>query len=227
MAVYPIGDRRGSTSALYGRKGERSSDPELLRKALEKIIGFDGQWRFATAVNEDFLIPANCLLGEKPGFRVFGPNQTLCQDERFRTFSLSRSPINRCDLLIFNRFEFETLGRTIEEIHDQGVSVVVVTDGAEGGVFSLRNSTGEATGSYEAVKPPEGSELFLIGAGDWFLGGLASYLVSHIENGGRGMSLLTMPSEVLQEACNFGAKVASRKITMRGGSNGPTRADLV
>lgn len=229
LAIYPIGDRRGSTSALYGRRGVRADKPELFQKALEQITGFDGKWRLATSINEDFLSLASHLLGEEKGFRIFGPNQMLCRNERFRSFSLPASPMSRCDLLIFNRFEFETLGRTFEEIHREGVSAVVVTNGAEGGNFSLCNASTEGKptlGAYKAVKPPAGAELFLVGAGDWFLGGLTSHLVNHVETSEKGTSLLSMPFDILQESCNFGARVASKKIVMKGGSNGPIFADL-
>jgi hypothetical protein len=46
------------------------------------------------------------------------------------------------------------------------------------------------------------------------------------EDEGVGVSFATLPFEAIQEACNFGARVAGSKVAMRGGSNGPTRADL-
>lgn len=226
LAIYPVNeDRQGCL--LYGRKGLLTHNSQKLARAIEEIGSYDGHWRIATGVDPGVALLAWHLLGEEKGLRVLSPNYALCHNPDFSGLSLDKSPLSRCDLLIVNRFEFETLGRPKEIIHGLGVSLIIITDGERGGRFSVCNEATDGVirlGTYQAVQPP--SRAFSIGAGDWFLGGFVTRVMD-MKAEDEALSLATLPFKVIQEACDFGARVAGFKVAMRGGSSGPTRAELV
>ena len=223
LAVYPVNGHREGRSLLYGRKGTLSTQSKRIERAVREIESYNGLWRIATGVDPGFAPLAWHLLGEKSSFRVFSPNLILC---RHPEFSLLKSLLSRSDLLIINKLEFETLGRSESFIHELGVSLIVVTDGEKGGRFSLKNQTTGAvikSGKYAAEQPT--APIFPIGAGDWFLAGLATSIME-AEDAGLFQSLDAVPLQAVEEACSFGAKVAGLKVTMRGGSAGPKREEL-
>lgn len=227
LAVYPVnGDRKGQC-LLYGRKGVLTKDPSRIERAIKEVCSFNGLWRIATGVDIGMTTLAWNLLGDEKNFRVLSPHWTLCKNSDFRNFTLAGSPLERCDVLVLNKLEFEEfLQRSEEDLHAFGVRLIIVTEGESGGRFSLCNdATGGVVrfGKYEAVHST--TRTFSVGAGDWFLGGFVSRLME-AEEGGLATSFASMPFEVVQDACSFGAKVAGVKVTMKGGSNGPTRSQV-
>ena len=202
-----IGAEKGS---LIGYRGTILSD--RISFAKTEILKSDGDWRVATGVTEDQFELAIALLGkEKIGQRSLGPHRSWCLNgDKQKLIEL----MHYTDLFILNKEEFTSLNISMSEIHTAGPRLIVVTDGENGGEYSLDNTSQK----FDAIQAE--NIVSFVGAGDWFHAGLLIGLID------QSVNIATASSEHLLSAIKFAAHVAAKKIAVNGGSQGPTRGDI-
>jgi fructokinase len=105
--------------------------------------------------------------------------------------------------------------RVCDEWHDEGVRLVIITQGAEGALASL-------DGTRITVPAVEIEPVDTVGAGDAFTAGLLHYLAQGGHLGGR---LTGLTAEDVREAMAFGARVAAQTCTVAGAD--PPWGDLL
>jgi hypothetical protein len=212
VAAIPI--IKGINGEVWGKKGKiiHSMVPSALQilKGPSVRIG-PNTFSVVTGLRKVELPFAKALLDRtEAGFRVLNAKATLCAISReFKKI------LKLVDLLVLNRREFEETGMELSELYDCGPKLTIVTDDSDGGMFSF--------GRYEErlFKPvcfPGGK--FETGAGDWFLGALISEFIRLKK------STKTIELGEFENAINFAARVAGKKITIPGGGNGPSRHQL-
>ncbi len=201
------------TKKVFGLKGGiiQSKLPETLAE-IEKEFG---QWRIATGVRVEEVDLVMCLFNKHVGFRSLNPRMELIKNEK-----VFHELLKDTDLLICNQSEYHACKVTSpSDLHKYGPSLVIITDGENGGMFSHKTTGAEvfsACGDYIE----SGAKLFNTGIGDWFHGSFISKCMEL----GKPFSDLTL-QEVLG-FISFAARVAGKKITMEGASNGPGLLDL-
>ncbi|MCR4327910.1 MAG: carbohydrate kinase family protein [Patescibacteria group bacterium] len=216
IAVLPVDEAH--PLHVVGRKGDVC--PEKIKSGLARMKNTlsksIGAWRVATGLRCSEKEFAQSLFSEEGciGNRVFSPNRAFCDlKEREGLFEL----IKKVDLLIMNRYEYAGCAvSTPAEIHRMGPAVLIVTEDAQGGFYSMNGSIRR----FEAIHYPC-ERAYPTGAGDWFLGGLLSELIA---KNIREVSELT--EGALQECLLFAAKVAGKKVTIPGSSRGPSRSEI-
>ncbi len=172
-------------------------------------VDVESTFSIVTGLRAVEVVFAKALLSKaRFGFRVLNAKDTLCRSREFKKV------LPLVDLLVLNKREFDETGKTLSELHNHGPRIIVVTHDKKGGMFSFR----WACCQFKAINFPGGK--FETGAGDWFLGALVSELMR------LQVSVSTVTKEEFQGAVDFAARVAGKKITMAGGGNGPTRAQL-
>lgn len=186
--------------------------PDRIPRVEQEINRTGSLWRIATGITAEQFKLAKCFLNSQPGFRSLSPHRTFCNvSHRSSIFELMKLS----DLFILNEKEFNELEISFEEIHNQGVSLIVVTAGENGGEYSF-NGARMNYQPKEQIKTKSAA-----GAGDWFHAGL---IIACIK---RGLALNELGPH-LSEVFDFAISVASKKITMGGGgSNGPMEEDII
>lgn len=210
LALIPNGE-------LFGAKGIVSKDASVLVNAERQIERSDGLWRIATGVNSDLIFFTQALFRESEGYRSFSPHYSLCSQKE-----LILPVLHFCDFIIVNEHELELLQMSTSELHNFGVSLVIVTKGEKGGIFSLcneSNSYKEELGYFDSIKP-KSDRLFFVGLGDCFNASFNSKMFQS------EFSFKTVTSEYVLQSCNFAAKVAAIKINKEGASNVPTLEEI-
>lgn len=215
VAVFPVNEI--GDSKIYGKKGVIEDDFPLIQKAKSDIDLLTPGWRIATGVDKNFFELTEHFFSKEENFsrRILGPHHTVCDNPLIMERLLRKS-----DMLILNKYEFSKMNSSLREVHNLGVSLVIITDGENGGMFSFLNRNNIArVGKWDSVLPSEGP-VYTIGAGDWFHGAFLSYLFKEVS------SVKKPTFKLIKQACNFAAKVASKKIKIQGGSSGPTFEEL-
>ncbi|MFA6392800.1 MAG: PfkB family carbohydrate kinase [Candidatus Paceibacterota bacterium] len=223
MGFIPI-DGIKKSSQVFGYKGNLlPSKISDCIKIIEQDVG-KNVWKIATGTRPSESDLVKALFGENhKGFRYLNPRMDLIQSKEI-FFNLLR----QTDVLVINHAEYEActhykeIGSRADIQKMFGVSLVVVTKDRDGGKYSLSNNVTEVTEKFDAYTDYifDGEEIFPTGAGDWFAGSLISFFVK------TGKSILEITEEEIKEAIYFAAKVAGKKITMRGAGNGPSGCDL-
>jgi sugar/nucleoside kinase (ribokinase family) len=201
------------TKKVFGLKGKILQDKlEGTFLEIEKEVG---QYRIATGVRVEEVELVKYLFNKHAGFRSLNPRMELIKNKPI-FYDLLKST----DLLILNMVEYQTCKVTSpSSLHEHGPSLVIVTDSDNGGMFSHKD-TGAKTFPACLDYVSSNAKLFSTGAGDWFHGAFISRCMKF----GKSFERLAL-SEIL-DFISFAAKVAGKKITMEGASNGPGEFDL-
>lgn len=217
IALLPI---NGTMERIVGYKPPVL--PEFVSVSIgiihDELLAHQPNFRIATGVDLSEVMLAEALLGCDPGWRVLNPREQLMADPQINRL-LARTDLLVCNEAEFLRF-FGSGARTIEEnlfqqIHELGVELVAVTCNSHGAVVSCR---GEIL-HFQAVKA--GKVVSEVGAGDWWLAGLISWL---IEQGVLVARAANPP--ILRDAGSFATMVAGLKVTRIGANNGPNRSEV-
>lgn len=207
IAVLPCDDTSGKNRVIGQRGGvipERISD--IAQMIVNEAASFG--WRIATGIRAEEIPFAQALLGTNKGKRVLNPNFTLCRDQELEAL------LPFVDILVLNKNEMAVSRTTFKKCHELGTSLVIVTEDENGGQYSLRGEVGRFTPAKVSS-----SALYLAGAGDWFLGGFLSFCdLAHLDAASDAVDI--------ERALAFGARVAAKKITMKGAGNGPMLSEI-
>lgn len=203
----------GIQTRVFGLKGKILD--QKLSSTIDEISKETGKWRIATGVRIEEVELVLSLFNKHIGFRSLNPRMELIKNKPV-FFELLKS----VDLLILNMAEYRECKVTSpSELHKYGPSLVIVTDSENGGMFSHKKTGAEIfPACTDYIK--EESRLFTTGAGDWFHGSFISKCMEI----GKPFSELDL-SEIT-DFVTFAARVAGKKITMEGASNGPSNDDL-
>jgi len=203
----------GIQTRIFGLKGKILQ--HKLKQTIVEIEKEEGQWRIATGVRVEEIELVMSLFNKHAGFRSLNPRMELIKNK-----IVFNEILKNTDLLIINMAEYRECKVTSPaELHQFGPSLVIVTDSEKGGMFSHKTTGAQVFPAYtDYIK--NGEPLFTTGAGDWFHGTFISKCM--VLN--KPFDELSAP-EIL-DFISFAAKVAGKKITMEGASNGPTRYDL-
>jgi len=202
-----------------GKRGEVLSEAEIAPRVYKVKRVMREQrcsWAVATGVRIMEIPFAEALLGAPDiAVKVFGPHRTFCE-----RCALEPKPFHRmlgmADIFVLNQDEFTACGWSkLDDVHQFGPKLVVVTQADQGGVYSLRGSVGR----FEAFKQAC-ARVYPIGAGDWFLGALVKALVVH------GEEPATIKESILRECLRYAAKAAGIKVTIPGSSRGPNLREV-
>lgn len=205
IAVLPCDDS-SEKSRVIGRRGDVIPEriPTIVNLITDEAACFE--WRVATGVREREI--AEALLGTNKGKRVLNPNFMLCQNQGLEAL------LPFVDILVLNKNEMAVSRMTFKKCHEAGTSLVIVTEDEDGGQYSLRGKVGR----FAPVKIT-GNAFYPAGAGDWFLGGFLSFCeLEHTD--------ATSTAIDIERALAFGAKVAAKKISMKGAGNGPMLSEV-
>lgn len=198
---------------IFGEKGKIQE--EFLDKVIQSIENRDETWRIATAIRPEEMSLVKTLFNKHEGYRTLNPHMTLISNE-----DCFKEVLLRTDMLIVSSDEFDACNvASIEHIHEFGPHLVVVTQDERGGIFSIKGLRPEKflpCTSYIR----EGMNVYGPGAGDWFSGGLHTYFLENER------SIFDLSLSKIKDAINFAAKVAGKKVTMPGATNGPGKEDL-
>lgn len=198
---------------VFGLKGKLNK--EKIPETLVEIDKENGKWRIATGVRTEEVELVKHLFNKHVGHRSLNPRMELVKNK-----SVFLDLLNNTDLLILNMAEYQACQVVSpSELHKHGPSLVVVTNGEEGGLFSHKTNGSEffpACNDY--IKSD--TKLFNTGIGDWFHGSFISKCMEL----GKPFSELNL--EEITNFVQFAAMVAGKKITMEGASNGPGLEDL-
>ncbi len=215
IAVFP-NDGTGNPE-IAGRRG--MIIPKLIGKAKNliknQLNGLDAEtWRIATGLLPREVELGIELLGNSIGYRSLNPNRYLCQSDLIKTV------MEHTDLFIVNWSEYIDTMRTLEieeisKMHNFGPSLIVVTDEMRGGIYSFKGETG----SFDAKVFP--GPVFPPGSGDWFHVGLIKKVTELVK------PIQELVVKEVEEALDFAALVAGKKVHIAGASKGPWLKDLV
>lgn len=138
------------------------------------------------------------------GMRVLSPRREFCD-------KLAGSGVlSNVDCLVVNEIEFQATGLSLRDLHNIGPRVVIVTRGKEGGEALIND---HAPVKYDPVVETDHESP---GTGDWFLGAFLAFM-DH-----RSLAFNEVTQEELGEALQFAARIAGRKATISGSTNGPS-----
>ena len=197
----------------FGLKGK--IDDSKMDSVLAEIDKEDSLWRIATGVRVEEYKLVEFLFNKHVGFRSLNPRMELIRNKQIFKILLKNT-----DLLICNMAEFEACEVTSpSSLHEYGPSLVIVTDEEKGGIFSLKSFKAErfhANKSYIGKKTP----IYTTGAGDWFNGAFTAMCQDY------GKPFNELSYKKLIEFINFAARVAGKKVTIEGSSNGPSKEEL-
>ena len=212
VSIGVTSDNKISRPNVNGKRG--NIDESKIEETAAKILKEFGKWRIATSTRREGVLLAEALLNDKPGHRILNPGKSLLEDKQ-KFISL----LGKTDMLIMNEKEFDLCNGIAEvsDLHQYGPEIIIITKGEFGGLFSKR---GEKLEKYQPFRGFPSEKSYQTGAGDWFTGGL----VVRWDELDRTVYSITL--EELRECIFFASKVAAKKITMLGGPNGPTRADI-
>lgn len=203
----------GQTKTVFGLKGEILE--QKLQQTFAEIDKETGLWRIATGVRLEEIKLVKHLFNKHIGFRSLNPRMEL-----IRNTNIFQQVLQSTDLLILNEAEYRLCQVTSpDKLHEFGPSLVIVTDGENGGMFSCRETGAERFNACLDYTS-ENTKIFTTGAGDWFHG---AFLSKCMDNK-KPFSVLTRDEISLFIA--FAARVAAKKITKEGASNGPSLLDL-
>lgn len=203
----------GQLKTVFGWKGEILE--QKLQQTYADIDKETGLWRIATGVRLEEIQLVKHLFNKHIGFRSLNPRMELIQNTK-----IFHQVLENTDLLILNYAEYRLCQVTSpDKLHEFGPSLVIVTDAENGGMFSSRETGAEG---FVACKDyiSEGEKIFTTGAGDWFHG---SFLSKCMEN---EKPFHALTREEIITFISFAARVAGKKITMKGASNGPQLSAL-
>lgn len=200
----------------FSRKGEVILS--MIEKTIPKIEKEESVWRICTAIRPSEKALAKALFNNHDGYRVLNPRPELIKDKD-SFYEL----LKFTDLLIMNQGEFnECEVASLEQLHERGPTLVIVTQAEKGGLFSHK---GEVPERFEPCHDyitcaHKQKNLGSTGAGDWFSGAFVAWC-KELEK-----SVYTITMEEIREGLSFSARVAGKKVTMKGGWNGPGKEDL-
>ncbi|OHA23215.1 MAG: hypothetical protein A3G52_04850 [Candidatus Taylorbacteria bacterium RIFCSPLOWO2_12_FULL_43_20] len=183
-----------------------------IRPALRMLESFGSNKQAFAVVTSlrggELPFATSLLAATQEGYRVLNAKDTLCRRPGFVRL------LRIVDVVVLNRQEFAATNMSYDAIHRRGPKIVVVTHDKDGGYCSF-------CGKIFSFAPHSfKGGVFETGAGDWFLGALVAELIRHEENAA------SCSMNQFRDIIDFSAKVAGKKITMSGGSNGPTRVQL-
>jgi len=225
MGFVPI-DGIKETPQVFGYKGKIQQ--EKIADCLKIIRNEEREvWRIATGVRPPEVELVKALFGEHHGFRYLNPRKELILEKEILIDLLRQT-----DILVLNQKEFDLckkfdiclgyndLNSMVNMQNEFAISLVVVTNGEDGGKFSLSTKVATIRDKYKAFPATVGKKVFTTGAGDWFAGALIYTFVK------AGKSILEITEAEISDAMCLATKVAGKKITMRGAGNGPSESDL-
>ncbi|MDQ5971619.1 MAG: PfkB protein [Patescibacteria group bacterium] len=192
---------------LYEYKGTIIQEKFLeYRENLKKSCdGFD--WKIASGVknsNPEMLFLTDNFGDDSNNFLI--PKMDLVKDVEFRSIV----PI--MDVIPMNLAEYQSGNLKIEDYHELGVSLIIITDSGNGGSYSFRGTSG----TYDAYLCGY-TKIYETGAGDWFV---ASVIVSLINQG--IVKIKDATFENIKTAIEYAARIAGIKVGIKGASNGPS-----
>lgn len=198
-------------NSLIGFKGKVV--PAEMSGAIERItqtLNSDAGFRVASGATEDQALLFKAFWGEEfVGFRTFCPHKSLLLNKE-----AFLSLCSFADMVIMNSSELRSSELRIADIHRQGTRLVIITDGDQGGIFSL---SGKSV-NYSAKKV-QGA--FGTGAGDWFHAMVVCFMRDHT------LDFSNASLSDVEEAINFSSQVVAKKVTYPGGAEGPARNEFV
>lgn len=197
----------GNDLVSFKGKIVKNQVPLALERIVQTMNGDDG-FRVASGVTEDQSELFKIFWGDFVGFRTFCPHGSLVKNKE-----VFLSLCSLADLVIMNSREFGDSGLRVAEIHKKGVRLVIITNGDEGGIFSLDGK--EYSYSAEKVKGTFGT-----GAGDWFHAMVVCFLRDH------SLNFDSASFGDVKESIHFASTVVALKVTYPGGAQGPSRSDL-
>lgn len=214
FAFVPLGPK-AEHNKVIGLKGTVQS--HLIDSACATIREENGLWRVGSGVRPAEVPFIETLYeNAEEGYRTLTPKPDLIENT-----VLFKKVLKSVDLLVMNAKEFQACGlNTPNEMHSLGPKMIVVTDEANGGRWSYQYRSSSWVGTYQSHDYP-GYIASRVGAGDWFHAALIAHGL-HIQK-----SVLQLNKESIEQALYFAAHVSGKKITMLGGSNGPSRDDLL
>ena len=190
-------------------------DDSKIGSVLSDIEKETSLWRIATGVRPEEYQFVECLFNKHIGFRSLNPRMQLVKNK-----SVFKNLLKNTDLLIFNMAEFEACEVVSpSSLHQYGPSLIIVTDEEKGGIWSHKNFSPkrfQANTSYIGKK----TVINTTGAGDWFHGAFIFMCQAN------GVAFNDLKEKELSEFINFAARVAGKKVTIEGSSNGPTMSEL-
>lgn len=211
FAIVPTDLSGQRETELFGLRGKINQDliKEVYSKIEESVEGFD--WVTLSGVRLEEVELAKIVLKKgQVGKRLLIPKPELISSVNFKDV------LQYVDLLIMNKAEFATYpDRNIEKLHEYGPKVVIVTDSANGGIYS----NGNGVFVYEPYKV-ETKNNTTVGCGDWFAGAFNSWCLENDSD-------YSLDSLSIKNAVNFSAQISAKKINYSGGSNGPKREDII
>lgn len=210
LALIP---ENGITSKkVFGKKGTIIRN-KLFEESIEEIRGTEGSWGIATGVRQEETELVESLFHNRKGYRSLNPRMELVINGDIKRL------LKISDLLILNQAEYQSFQETSpQSLHEYGPELIIVTDAENGGTFSLKGKQAQRFKAYNNYST--GKEIFTTGAGDWFHG---AFISKCMEN---NKSIYDLSIEDVHEYVDFSAKVAAKKVTIEGASNGPNKEDL-
>ncbi len=210
FAILPLDNL--PNQKIFGDKGNIVE--EKLPDVLNIIEKQEGKWRICTGIRPAELPLAEALFNSCFGYRSLNPPLQLIQ-EKVSFLKI----LQKCDLLIMNDKEYEACRvASMEELHDLGPRLVIVTENQYGGRFSLRGNKPERFDPCSEYL--NGQKPHSVGSGDWF----HSAFIARISE--LGHSIDSMDDLSLIDAISFATRVSGKKVTMPGAANGPSQHDL-
>ena len=205
-------DRSHPNRGVTGMRGQiLPHKQEFLRQELAKVQIHSSDFVVCNGLLEPEAPFAQILLERTTmGRRIVNPKITFCSSGALLGFLAGKT-----DLLILNDKEWKTCDTTFGTVHDCGVRCIIVTEGKSGGTYSLDGSSGR----FEPLIV-DAPQYYTVGAGDWFVAGFLHHLLS------LGKSLGTVTRSEFEACLQFAARVAGKKVTMFGVSNGPSLEEI-
>lgn len=211
IALIP--DDKIQTKKVFGAKGKINSQKmDFVFGQIEKETG---KWRIATGARTEEVEFVKFLFNKHFGYRSLNPRMELVKNKR-----AFYEVLHSTDLLICNLAEYEAIQVTSpSEIHQYGPSLVIITDGENGGMFSKNGEQAKTFSAYTEFSQ-KSVNLYPTGIGDWFHGSFVGQCMSI------NKPFVDLNLNEISTFIDISTKVAGKKITMEGASNGPSVDNL-
>jgi sugar/nucleoside kinase (ribokinase family) len=188
---------------------------ELIPWAVEEIKSIKSEinWAVCTGLQESEKELAIALFQRADkGKRVLVPKPELVSN--LDSFNMVLPFV---DLVVMNEHEFSLYPpNSPSKLLKKGPRILIITKDKEGGEVYLKTGESFEYKPFLLNQEPESN----VGAGDWFTGGFVSFCEE------KGHDLFTN-LEKIKQTVGFAAQVSAKKLLYQGGSNGPTRKDII